>query len=131
MPVGSAQLIMIRALRPVQFVGVPDKVRIKVSQFTPSTQVLSSRDVPPVAVPVQTTVGPVGLSVPALGVAERRLVVGSANIKKRTLPRKHSVLPTITRTAVTEENFVFIANVEELLRLLIAKNRKSIRERMC
>src|SRR5206468_9878702 len=73
---GSASLITIRPLRPAQLVGVPDKVRINVSQFTPSTQVLSSNDEPPGAVPAQFTVGPLGLSVPALGVArseERRV----------------------------------------------------------
>jgi hypothetical protein len=47
----------IRAFRPVQLVGVPDKVRVNVSQFTPSIQVLSSSDPPPAAVPAQFTAG--------------------------------------------------------------------------
>src|SRR5216110_2307195 len=74
----------IRALRPVQVVGVPDKVRIKVSQFTPSTHVLSSVEPPPTAVPAQFTVGPPGFSVPALGVAERKPVAKNANTTRKT-----------------------------------------------
>lgn len=84
MPEGSAQLITTRAFSPDQLLGVPDNVRVKVSQFTPSTQVLSSSEPPPAAVPTQFTVGPVGLSVPELGVAERKLVVKNANTARKT-----------------------------------------------
>src|SRR6266516_2250159 len=73
-----------RALSPAQLVGVPDKVSTKVSQFTPSTQVLSSSEEPPVAVPTQFTAGPVGPSVPELGVAERKPVVKRTNAPRKT-----------------------------------------------
>src|SRR4029077_6298860 len=96
----------IRALRPAQLVGVPDNVRIKVSQFKPSTHVLSSVDPPPAAVPDQLTVGPVGLSVPALGVAERNSVAKNANTTRKTPITKKSA-PTVAR-AVMEEEIFFI-----------------------
>ena len=96
----------IRAFRPVQLVGAPDKVKMKVSQFTPSTQVLSSRELPPAAVPVQFRVGPPGLSVPALGVAERTPVVKSVSTPRATLLTKKSV-PRVTR-AVMEKEFFFM-----------------------
>src|SRR6266404_3546200 len=95
-----------RALRPVQLVGVPDKVRMKVSQFAPSTHVLSSSDPPPAAVPAQLMVGPPGLSVPALGVAERKPVVKSANTTRKTPITKKSA-PIVAR-AVMEEEICFI-----------------------
>src|SRR5437764_11047390 len=96
----------IRAFRPVQLVGVPDKVRMKVSQLTPSTHVLSSSDPPPAAVPAQLTVGPVGLSVPALGVAERKPVAKKANASRKTPITKKSA-PIVAR-AVMEEEIFFI-----------------------
>src|SRR5437016_14475449 len=96
----------IRALRPFQLVGVPDKVNVNVSQFTPSTHVLSSSEPPPAAVPAQFKVGPVGLSVPALGVAERKPVVKSANTTRKTPITKKSA-PIVAR-AVTEEEIFFI-----------------------
>src|SRR6266566_805547 len=96
----------IRAFRPVQLVGVPDKVRMKVSQFTPSTHVLSSSEPPPAAVPAQLTVGPVGLSVPALGVAEREPVAKNANTTRKTPITKKSA-PMVAR-AVMEEEIFFI-----------------------
>src|SRR6266853_6053228 len=95
-----------RAFRPVQLVGVPDKVRINVSQFTPSTHVLSSVEPPPAAVPAQLTVGPPGLSVPALGVAERKPVVKSANTTRK-MPITKKSAPKVAR-AVTEEEISFI-----------------------
>src|SRR5712691_12338615 len=98
----------IRAFRPVQSVGVPDKVRVKVSQFTPSTHVLSSSEPPPAAVPAQLTVGPPGLSVPALGVAERSLVAKSANTTRKT-PITRKSAPIVAR-AVIEEEIFFIVN---------------------
>src|SRR5437867_13122137 len=95
-----------RALSPAQFVGVPDKVRINVSQFTPWTHVLSSSDEPPGAVPAQFTVGPVGLSIPALGVAERKPVAKKANTTRKTPSTKKSAL--IVARAVAEEEISFI-----------------------
>src|SRR5436309_15289387 len=92
----------IRALRPVQVVGVPDKVRLKVSQFTPSTHVLSSVEPPPTAVPAQFTVGPPGFSVPALGVAERNPVLKSATTTRKTPITKKSA-PKVARAAMEEE----------------------------
>src|SRR6266404_6131627 len=99
----------IRALSPVQSVGVPDNVKMKVSQFTPSTHVLSSRELPPVAVPAQFTTGPAGLRVPELGEAERKLVVESANTTRKTPITKKSV-PIVTR-AVAEEELFFITGL--------------------
>src|SRR5438445_6807201 len=96
----------IRAFRPVQLVGVPDKVRMKVSQFTPSTHVLSSSEPPPAAVPAQLAVGPPGLSVPALGVAERKPVAKNANTTRKTPITKKSA-PIVAR-AVMEEEILFI-----------------------
>src|SRR5947199_10240189 len=96
----------IRALRPVQLVGVPDNVRMKVSQFTPSTQVLSSSEEPPGAVPAQVTVDPPGLSVPALGVAECKPVVKNPNTTRKTPITKKSA-PIVAR-AVIEEEILFI-----------------------
>src|SRR3954468_15732561 len=46
-------------------------VRGNVSQFTPSTQVASPLEVPPVAVPFQASAGPVAVAVPAAGLAAR------------------------------------------------------------
>src|SRR5438093_7174394 len=96
----------IRAFSPLQLVGVPDKVSMKVSQFTPSTHVLSSSDPPPAAVPAQFTVGPPGLSVPALGVAERKPVAKNANTTRKTpiIKKKRAV----SARAVMEEEILFI-----------------------
>src|SRR5437879_11949523 len=97
----------IRAFRPVQSVGVPDKVRVKVSQFTPSTHVLSSSEPPPAAVPAQLTVGPPGLSVPALGVAERSPVAKSANTARVMAGRQRSAPKGAG--AVTEQEVFFMS----------------------
>jgi hypothetical protein len=83
---------------------VPDKVSTKVSQFTPSTHVLSSVEPPPAAVPAQVTVGPVGLSVPELGVADRTAVVESANTTRKTPSTKRSA-PMVARAVMEEEIF--------------------------
>src|SRR6059058_4030411 len=96
----------IRAFRPAQLVGVPDKVTKNVSQFTPSTQVLSSSEPPLTAVPTQFSAGPPGLSVPALGVAERKPVAKNANTTKKTPITKKSA-PIVAR-AVMEEEILFI-----------------------
>jgi len=97
-----------RALSPDQLLGVPDKVRVKVSQFTPSTQVLSSSDPPPAAVPTQFTAGPVGLSVPELGVAERKLVVKNANSARKTPTTKKSA-PIVARPITEGVEILFIS----------------------
>src|SRR6266516_7647255 len=108
-----------RDLRPFQLVGVPDKVRIKVSQFTPSTQVLSSSEEPPVAVPAQFTVGPVGPSVPELGVAERKPDVKRTNTARKTPITKKSA-PMVAR-AVIEEEILFIGKAS--VNFVCLKNR--------
>src|SRR5437899_2805079 len=100
----------IRALRPVQLVGVPDKVRVKVSQFTPSTQVLSSSEPPPAAVPAQFRAGPVGLSVPELGVAERKLVVKNANTARNRPTTKKSA-PIVARPVTEGVEILFIGRI--------------------
>jgi len=112
-----------RDLRPFQLVGVPDKVSMKVSQFTPSTQVLSSSEEPPVAVPAQFTVGPVGLSVPELGVAERKPVVKRTNTARKTPITKKSA-PIVAR-AVIEEGIFFIGKgLDKLFALRIGEMAK-------
>src|SRR5207245_3848628 len=80
----------IRAFRPVQFVGVPDNVTTNVSQFTPSTQVLSSSEPPPTAVPTQFSCGPQGLSVPELGCAECRRAAENPNTSRKIRVTKKS-----------------------------------------
>src|SRR5437867_3231695 len=99
----------IRAFRPVQLVGVPDNVRVNVSQFTPSTHVLSSNEPPPAAVPAQFTAEPAGLSVPALGVADRKRVAERTSTTKIALVIKRSV-PMVTRPVMRKE-FVFIEDL--------------------
>src|SRR5688572_30826022 len=59
-----------RAVFSCQSPGAPERVRTKVSQFTPSIQEASSGAVPPAAVPVQVILAPgVGGKVPAPGLA--------------------------------------------------------------
>src|SRR5213079_2539797 len=96
-----------RALRPVQLVGVPDKVRVNVSQFTPSTQVLSSSEPPPAAVPTQFTVGPPGLTVPELGCAECRRAVKNPNTIRKIPVTKKSA-PIVARAVIEVEATFFI-----------------------
>jgi len=98
---------MIRAFFPAQFVGVPDKVKTKVSQFTPSTHVLSSKEAPPVAVPTQFTCGPVGLSVPDAGCAECKRAVESPNTLRKIPVRKKSA-PIVARAVIEVEATIFI-----------------------
>src|SRR5213594_1058586 len=99
--------ITIRALSPVQFVGVPDKVTRNVSQFTPSTHVLSSSEPPPVAVPTQFTAGPPGLSVPELGIAECKRAVKSPNTIRKIPVTKKSA-PMVARAVIEGGEIVFI-----------------------
>src|SRR2546425_7788927 len=96
-----------RALRPAQLVGVPDNVTTNVSQFTPSTQVLSSSEPPPTAVPTQFTCGPPGLSVPELGVAECKRAVNSPNTIRKIPVTKKSA-PTVARAVIEGEEIFFI-----------------------
>jgi len=96
-----------RALSPDQLLGVPDKVRVKVSQFTPSTQVLSSSDPPPAAVPAQFTAGPPGLSVAELGIAECKRAVNSPNTIRKTPVTKKSA-PIVARAVIEVEEIFFI-----------------------
>src|SRR5437764_12121556 len=99
-----------RALRPLQLVGVPDNVSTKVSQFTPSTQVLSSSEPPPTAVPTQFTAGPPGLSVPELGCAERTPVVNSPNTTRKIPVTKKSA-PKVARAGIEVEEIFFIGRM--------------------
>src|SRR5438552_14751556 len=96
-----------RAFRPVQLVGVPDKVRMKVSQFTPSTHVLSSSDPPPAAVPAQFTAGPPELSVPEAGIAECKRAVKSPNTIRKIPVTKKSA-PIVARAVIEVEEIFFI-----------------------
>src|SRR6266496_2491658 len=96
-----------RALRPDQLVGVPDKVTKNVSQFTPSTQVLSSSEPPPTAVPTQFTCGPPGLSVPELGCAECKRAVKNPNTIRKIPVTKKSA-PIVARAVIKREEIFFI-----------------------
>src|SRR5213596_4360195 len=96
-----------RAFRPDQLVGVPDKVTKNVSQFTPSTQVLSSSEPPPTAVPTQFTAGPPGLSVPELGIAECRRAAKNPNTIRKIPVTKKSA-PIVGRAVIEEEEIFFI-----------------------
>src|SRR5207302_9967490 len=96
-----------RALRPDQLVGVPDKVTKNVSQFTPSTQVLSSSEPPPTAVPTQFSCGPPGLSVPELGCAECRRAAKNPNTIRKIPVTKKSA-PIVARAVIEGEEIFFI-----------------------
>src|SRR6266705_5897660 len=96
-----------RAFKPDQFVGVPDKVTVNVSQFTPSTQVLSSSEPPPTAVPTQCRAGPPGLSMPELGCAECNRAVKSPNTARKMPVTKKSA-PIVARAVIEEEEIFFI-----------------------
>src|SRR6266852_3378588 len=109
-----------RALSPVQLVGVPDNVTTNVSQFTPSTQVLSSSEPPPAAVPTQFTCGPPGLSVPELGCAECKRAVNSPNTIRKTPVTKKSA--QIVARAVIEGEQIFFIGRRLLILLKIRGN---------
>src|SRR5205085_3755484 len=96
-----------RALRPAQLVGAPDKVTKNVSQFTPSTQVLSSSEPPPTAVPTQFTAGPPELSVPELGCAECNRAVKSPNTARKMPVTKKSA-PIVARAVIEDVEIFFI-----------------------
>src|SRR6266516_3495133 len=96
-----------RAFSPDQLVGVPDNVTTNVSQFTPSTQVLSSREPPPTAVPTQFSCGPPGLSVPELGCAECRRAGNSPNTIRKIPVTKKSA-PIVARAVIEGEEIFFI-----------------------
>src|SRR6266436_2434502 len=96
-----------RALSAVQLVGVPDNVTTNVSQFTPSTQVLSSSEPPPAAVPTQFNCGPPGLSVPELGCAECNRAVKNPNTIRKIPVTKKSA-PIVARAVIKGEEIVFI-----------------------
>src|SRR5438132_84453 len=99
--------MVIRAFSPAQFVGVPDKVTKNVSQFTPSTQVLSSSEPPPTAVPTQFSCGPPGLSVPELGCAECRRAAKNPNTIRKIPVTKKSA-PIVARAVIEGEEIFFI-----------------------
>lgn len=103
----SGQVILMCACCPVQSVGAPERVRVKVSQFTPSTQVLSSMEAPPAALPFQITAAPPGESVPEVGAAAGRAFVGAV-FARAAGPR------------------LFAAKVENTSRLKPAKNSKTV-----
>src|SRR5438132_11277025 len=113
-----------RALRPVQLLGVPDKLRMKVSQFTPSTQVLSSSELPPAAVPTQFTVGPPGLSVPELGIAECKRAVKSPNTIRKIPVTKKSA-PIVARAVIGREEIFFIGRTMTKVCLTISENSRA------
>src|SRR5206468_11549283 len=96
-----------RAFSPDQLVGVPDRVTKNVSQFTPSTQVLSSSEPPPTAVPTQFTAGPPGLSVPELGCAECNRAVKSPNTARKMPVTKKSA-PIVARAVIEADEIFFI-----------------------
>src|SRR6266403_1971890 len=99
-----------RALRPVQLVGVPDRVTKNVSQLTPSTQVLSSSEPPPAAVPTQFRAGPPGLSVPELGCAECNRAVKNPNTIRKIPVTKKSA-PIVARAVIEGVEILFIGKI--------------------
>src|SRR5437764_9917160 len=113
-----------RALRPAQLVGVPDKVTKNVSQFTPSTQVLSSSEPPPTAVPTQFTAGPPGLSVPEVGCAECKRGVKSPNTIRKIPVTKKSA-PIVARAVIEGEEIFFIGRTLIKVCLKIRENRRA------
>src|SRR6266478_151949 len=97
----------IRALRPDQLVAVPNRVSVNVSQFTPSTQVLSSSEPPPAAVPTQFRAGPPGLSVPELGIAECKRAVNSPHTARK-IPVTQKSAPIVARAVIEGVEILFI-----------------------
>src|SRR5437588_9159401 len=97
----------IRAVRPDQLVGVPNRGSVNVSQVTPSTQVLSASEPPPTAVPTQFRAGPPGLSVPELGCAECNRTVKSPNTARKMPVTKKSA-PIVARAVIEGEEIFFI-----------------------
>src|SRR5205814_6426806 len=69
---------------PAQSDGAPDTVSVNVSQFTPSTQVLSPLETPPAAVAVQVTGCEVGVIVPEVGLAAPSRITLSRQMKLAT-----------------------------------------------
>src|SRR5437016_961997 len=70
-PAGSSHLIATWACLLTQSALVPDRVRVKVSQFTPSTHVVSLAEAPPDAVPSQVNGAEVGVTDPEFGFAAK------------------------------------------------------------
>src|SRR5947209_3712991 len=103
-----------RALSPVQLVGAPDNVTTNVSQFTPSTQVLSSSEPPPTAVPTQFSCGPAESSVPELGVADCKRAVKTANTIRKIPVTKKSA-PIVARAIIDVEETFFIGRSGSIL----------------
>src|SRR5205823_12553816 len=97
-----------RAFSPDQLVGVPDNVTTNVSQFTPSTQVLSSSEPPPTAVPTQFSCGPPGLTVPEAGVAEPKRAV-KRPIAIRNIPVTKKSTPIVARAVIEVEEVFYMA----------------------
>src|SRR5262249_35256634 len=96
-----------RALSPDQLVAVPDNVSVNVSQFTPSTQVLSSAEPPPTAGPTQFIDGPPGLTVPELGCAECKRAVKNPNTIRKILVTRKSA-PIVARAVIEVDEIFFI-----------------------
>src|SRR5437868_13826615 len=80
---------------------------MKVSESPPSTQVLSSSEPPPAAVPTQFTAGPPGLTVPELGCAECRRAVKNPNTIRKIPVTKKSA-PIVARAVIEGEEIFFI-----------------------
>ena len=107
----------IRALSPVQFVAVPDNVIENVSQFTPSTHVLSSTEPPPTAVPTQFNCGPVELSVPEFGVAECSRAANRPNTIRKIPVTKKSA-PRVAPAVIEVEATFFIGRSGSILPMI-------------
>src|SRR5205823_12664396 len=87
--VGTFHSIFTETCFPTQSAGTPFTVRVKVSQLIPSTHVLSSAEVPPVAVPFHVVDEPtVELTLPEEGLAA---LSGRAN--KRRIGIRREVTP--------------------------------------
>src|SRR5437762_11778527 len=104
---GGAIFTSMRLPAAVQSATVPVTVSVKVSQETPSTQVLSPLAAPvPVAVPIHAKAGPPVPILPEAGVAEGdRLLKIARTIRARALIKNR--VPAVTR-AMGEIAFFFI-----------------------
>ena len=87
---------------------------MKVSQFTPSTQVLSSSEPPPTAVPTQFSCGPPGLTVPEAGVAESKRAVKRPNAIRKIPVTKKSA-PIVARAVIEGDEIFFIGRTFVIL----------------
>src|SRR5437868_13882388 len=97
---------------------------MKVSESPPSTQVLSASELRRAAFPTQVAVGPPGLSVPELGIAECKRAVKSPNTIRKIPVTKKSA-PIVARAVIEGEEIFFIGRTLIKVCLKIRENRRA------